>query len=359
MGETGPQPIGTTTAEPAEGESLRDLLARVGRLPWEPAAYVVLGLARALAQASAHRPARVGGHLRPERVRLQRDGTPILGAGAAAEAAPPAAAATLDELRYSSPELIDARPVDERSDLYGLGLLLYELLAGHPPYQSSSTRTLVNMQCSEPPPPLAPHVRTALPPGLHKLLHELLEKDPERRPGSAAAVVERLEAFVSDGARQAWAQLVSGGGPSAPEATAPAPLLAATAPPVPAPVQAAAAESRQEPAASAATGKDEPVAPKLAADKTGADGGPASSQSKPDPWADGGSEAAEQTPAAAAAGAGRQLSVVQLLLLVLAFTLVAGTIAYCTRAGGASPAAPSDRAPYLDPPSRPLGTVGP
>src|SRR5205085_2041347 len=79
-------------------------------------------------------------------------------------------------LQYMSPEQIDAARVDGRSDLYCLGLVLYEMLAGAGPFQSASPRELLNMQCTAEPPPLPSSVRAQLPKGIERLLGELLQK---------------------------------------------------------------------------------------------------------------------------------------------------------------------------------------
>jgi serine/threonine-protein kinase len=101
-------------------------------------------------------------------------------------------------LQYMSPEQIDAQTVDQRSDLYCLGLVFYELLAGRPPFHSSSPRQLLNMQCTQAPPKLDESVRSGLSKGIQKLLFALLSKEPDDRPQSAAEVVERLEEFLPE-----------------------------------------------------------------------------------------------------------------------------------------------------------------
>ena len=57
-------------------------------------------------------------------------------------------------LQYMSPEQIDAQTIDPRSDLYSLGLIFYEMLAGAPPFQSASPRELLNLQCTQDAPDL-------------------------------------------------------------------------------------------------------------------------------------------------------------------------------------------------------------
>ena len=98
-------------------------------------------------------------------------------------------------LQYMSPEQIDAARVDGRSDLYGLGLILYEMLAGTAPFHSASPRELLNLQCTALPPALSPAVRSLLPRGVDRLLSELLEKSPDKRPASAEDVLHELLPF--------------------------------------------------------------------------------------------------------------------------------------------------------------------
>jgi serine/threonine-protein kinase len=94
-----------------------------------------------------------------------------------------------------SPEQIDAKTIDSRSDLYSLGLVFYEMLAGAPPFHSASPRELLNMQCTAEPPELSDDARAGMPRGVEELLFQMLQKDAEARPKSAAEVVERLSPF--------------------------------------------------------------------------------------------------------------------------------------------------------------------
>jgi len=99
---------------------------------------------------------------------------------------------SMGTLQYMSPEQIDAAPIDGRSDLYSLGLVLYEMLTGAPPFKSVSPRELLNMQCTAKPPVLDATLRDALPDGLEPLLFRLLAKKPSARPATASEVVETL-----------------------------------------------------------------------------------------------------------------------------------------------------------------------
>ncbi len=93
--------------------------------------------------------------------------------------------------RYMSPEQAQGLPVTPRSDLYSLGVILYELLAGMPPFTSSEPVGLWREILTARPPPIALG-NPGVDPELARLAESLLEKDPARRPGSAAEVTARL-----------------------------------------------------------------------------------------------------------------------------------------------------------------------
>lgn len=182
----------------APGRSLRD--AWGGRaLPWSEAVRSAAAVARALDALHRRTPPVVHGDLRPETVRVHADGLVLRHAGASALLTSAGARLPPPDrsvIAYLSPEQIDERPVDGRSDLYALGLLLYEMLTGAPPFQASSSRELMNMQCTGDVPPLPPAVREGLPRGVVDLVWALLAKDPADRPRDAELVLRRLDRLV-------------------------------------------------------------------------------------------------------------------------------------------------------------------
>ena len=94
---------------------------------------------------------------------------------------------------YMAPEQAAADPdVDARADIYALGIVAYEMLAGAPPFHRRTPQALLKAHLSEPPPPLATR-RYEVPQALDKLISQCLEKEPSRRPKSASEIARALE----------------------------------------------------------------------------------------------------------------------------------------------------------------------
>lgn len=94
---------------------------------------------------------------------------------------------------YMAPEQAAGGEVDGRSDLYSLGVILYEMLCGRPPFKDSNPARVMAMHLTHKPAPPSEYAPDAkIPPALESLILELLEKDPDQRPASAALLIERL-----------------------------------------------------------------------------------------------------------------------------------------------------------------------
>ncbi len=100
---------------------------------------------------------------------------------------------------YMSPEQVQGKGSEPRSDLYALGCILYELLTGAPPFVDPSVNLILAKHLSEPPPPLP----ASVPPRLRALVAQLLAKDPAERPATAADARAVLQ-WVLDGGAAAW-----------------------------------------------------------------------------------------------------------------------------------------------------------
>ncbi|GAA3444622.1 serine/threonine-protein kinase [Planomonospora venezuelensis] len=94
---------------------------------------------------------------------------------------------------YMAPEQIQRGLAGPRSDLYALGCVIHEMLTGEQLFTGPTEYVVFERQVKELPPPVP-----GIPDGLNRLLAELLEKDPDRRPAGADALYERLQPFAVD-----------------------------------------------------------------------------------------------------------------------------------------------------------------
>jgi hypothetical protein len=179
-------------AELVEGTDAAKLLD-AGRRPWPE----VLSLAVQAARALKHGHNRNVLHrdLKPAHVLVAPDGTvKLAGFGLAKVVPAPPASATpaIGSAAYLPPETASGKPPTRRSDFYALGGVLYTLLTGRPPFAAPSIVELVHKQCYALPERPALLVRN-LPPELDEFVCTLLDKNPARRPATAAALLEELE----------------------------------------------------------------------------------------------------------------------------------------------------------------------
>lgn len=177
------------------GETLQDMLYRTGSL--EPAHAVRLCYQIALALDAAHQRGFVHRDVKTtnimlfgppgkERVKLLDFG--IVGLSDTSNATKlTGTGRILGTPRYMSPEQARGYGVGPRADLYSLGIILYEMLAGDVPFPSDNIADVLVMHSTMPPPPLAEAQ------GVEALVMELLEKRPEDRPPTAREVLDRLE----------------------------------------------------------------------------------------------------------------------------------------------------------------------
>lgn len=168
------------------GESLRQRLTREGRLPPADVARIVADLADAL--AAAGRQGVVHRDVKPENVLLDRESGRALLTDfgiARAMAADGSTVITGQGIAvgtptYMSPEQAAGEQVDHRSDLYTLGVVAYEMLAGHPPFRGANNAAVVSMQIAEAPVPIQ-KVRPETPPALAAAVMRALAKSPDAR----------------------------------------------------------------------------------------------------------------------------------------------------------------------------------
>jgi len=189
----------------AERESLRERLRREGRLPLQDALRVLRDVTRALAHAHAH--GLVHRDIKPGNILFTRDGDALVadfGIAKAVAAVTDHANSTdmtLTELglmvgtpAYVAPEQVSSAPeIDHRADLYALGIVAYEMLAGAPPFAGRRPHEMLAAHLAELPAPLDSR-RPDLPEAVVALVHRLLAKRPEERPFDASEVLQAMDA---------------------------------------------------------------------------------------------------------------------------------------------------------------------
>lgn len=177
------------------GVSLADLIAEDAPFPIERVAAVAAQLCAAL--AAVHAIPVVHRDLKPSNVMVREDGrTVLLDLGIATALDTETTRLTLTGVpvgspSYMAPEQALAATTDPRSDLYALGCLLHEMLAGEEPFRAPTALGVLRRHVDEPPVPLR-RLRPEVPQPLEQLVLDLLAKRPADRPADAQAVYARL-----------------------------------------------------------------------------------------------------------------------------------------------------------------------
>jgi serine/threonine protein kinase len=181
------------TMEFVEGENLRSVLLRRGALNLEEGIDVARQVCAALREA--HKQGIVHRDLKPENVMLDRSGmVKVMDFGIARSVGTESTVTvgTLGTPAYMAPEQAEGRAVDLRTDIYALGLVLYEVFTGVVAFTADTPIALVWKQVHEP--PVHPRdLEPSLPPTLEKAILKCLEKDPTLRYQSAEEVSVLLE----------------------------------------------------------------------------------------------------------------------------------------------------------------------
>jgi serine/threonine-protein kinase len=179
------------TMEYVPGTTLRELLDRKRGLELTPALQIAKQVCRGL--VAVHRAGIVHGDLKPQNVMVMGNGVVklmdfgVARAGVAFDHGSPVVGTPL----YMSPEQVRGAEIDERSDLYSAGVVLFELFTGRTPFRSPDAVEVMGMHLNEPPP--SPRsVRPDLPETLSRLILSCLDKAKLRRPASAAELERML-----------------------------------------------------------------------------------------------------------------------------------------------------------------------
>jgi serine/threonine protein kinase/Tol biopolymer transport system component len=193
-----------------EGGTLREAQAR-GPLAIRKA--IDYGVQTARGLAAAHEKGIVHRDLKPENLFITRDGrVKILDFGlakltqrqsAADSNAPTQTEGTepgvvLGTVGYMSPEQVSGRRADHRADIFALGAILYEMLAGRRAFQKPTSAETMTAILNDDPPAIS-QIVPLIPPALQRIVHRCLEKDPDQRFHSASDLGFALEALSDSG----------------------------------------------------------------------------------------------------------------------------------------------------------------
>ena len=183
-----------------EGQSLREKLSAEGELPVAEAVRLLRDIVDALAHA--HGQGVVHRDIKPDNVMLSGRHALVTDFGVAKALSDAtstsqltSAGVALGTPTYMSPEQAAASPdLDHRSDIYAVGALAYELLAGRPPFAGSTAQAILVAHVTEVPDPVTDH-RPAVPPALAQLVMKCLEKKPADRWQTTDELLAQLEAL--------------------------------------------------------------------------------------------------------------------------------------------------------------------
>ena len=182
-----------------DGESLADRLAR-GALPFDEAQRHATTILETL--AVVHERGLVHRDLKPANIFLTRHGVKLLDFGLARDVRPAAVEATsvtqagiiMGTPRYMAPEQLRGGITDPRTDLFAAAAVIYEMVAGRPPFNGSSMVDLIHAIAYEDPAPLP---RGATPSAFERAVQQGLAKDPEQRPANATVFAAALRSDAS------------------------------------------------------------------------------------------------------------------------------------------------------------------
>jgi serine/threonine-protein kinase len=182
------------------GETLKDYIKREGQI----APQYVLQLAYQVAAAlkHAHENKIVHCDIKPHNILLSRDGlakvTDFGIARAVSSQTSTQVAGVMGSVHYLSPEQARGYGVDAQSDIYSLGVVMYEMLSGAPPFDGPSAISIAMKHLQEAPAPLSEKA-PATPPALMALVEKAMAKKPQDRFATAQALLQELDSLIHQG----------------------------------------------------------------------------------------------------------------------------------------------------------------
>ena len=175
------------------GENLAEQLTRDGPLPWPSLRPLMVRACQILHLSHEHGVVRLDlqtRHLFPVRDKTQTSTLKILSPGLQLDPA-----LSPEMIRYAAPEQITRTACDRRTDIYALGVIMYELLTGQVPFADEVPAVILARHLLEPPPPLPAHLLEAIPPAALAIVHRALAKQPADRWPTMRAMANAMAAI--------------------------------------------------------------------------------------------------------------------------------------------------------------------
>ena len=180
------------------GRDLRDRIKKEGAFSLEESLEVMLHIARGI--EAAHTEGIIHRDLKPQNILLKSDGQAIiLDFGIARSSESPEASTDVESIgspNYMSPEQATGKEADERSDIYSLGVLFFEMLTGVIPFHSKSAEEAI-YQHSKVRPPTPSSLNDSIPHEIDKIVLKCLEKKPNDRYQKIEKLIEDLHSFLA------------------------------------------------------------------------------------------------------------------------------------------------------------------
>lgn len=182
-----------------DGITLKDYIDKIGVLSWKEAIHYIKQVLSALSHA--HEKQVIHRDVKPQNIMLLPDGTVKVTDFGIAKL-PDAESITMTDkaigtVNYISPEQASGAHVDARTDIYSVGVMLYEMVTGKLPFVADSPVAVAMMQVSNE--PLAPReINPQIPVGLEQIILKAMQKKPEDRFVSAAAMLKALNYFAAN-----------------------------------------------------------------------------------------------------------------------------------------------------------------
>ena len=182
-----------------EGITLKEFIERQGSLRWKDAVHFTIQILRGLQHA--HDKGIVHRDVKPQNIMVLADGTiKVTDFGIARFTRSDQRTITdkaIGSVHYISPEQARGEKTDEKSDIYSVGVMLYEMITGQMPFQADSAVSVAIMQLQrEPKSPT--EINGSIPEGLEQITMHAMQKTPERRYQSSAEMLCDLDAFRKD-----------------------------------------------------------------------------------------------------------------------------------------------------------------